>query len=553
MPLRNSMRSTDPLDLLRQSYQGAELLYKSVSTPTTFALARTCELATELTDSLYTLSHQAPQLLFSQLSLTPQDHSTLAQLAVKQAALLTLLRRKLPLPESAQRHILCALLIQPLALVSPETLTPVQQRYPALLSVQRYPELCQQLALSTTLSQCYHKVRSKPLWRTHQSALLVSFCWQVARLLLPQAGKSVGLEHIAKQCLSKADAAELFLWQCISAEPRWQLGRFLKTASQQLAMLLALKTEGTCSAILFDKQTKRFTEPMDFQTHELQLLDPRRFADWSFCHYWQTSPPEPKNSHPSLEWLEQLQRLPSVSQQSAALESEPGLANLLIKHAEQLNRQKRAPSSTLHAIALIGQENLPSVLKHCWLQSQCQQQSHPWHTLFLQIKSALCQSLLLLNHEVKALELSSSGAETLAWCCTWPLWQQQEARQSALATAQQESLFEHFLTQQFWHQAQYPKLLSKVLQHLNCPNEWLFAATHFRAPAGQALPPQKAQLLACALKLATSLYALNPSSQTKLLESLKMLHPSLPHKLKSMQDQLLTHCAPYSPLLPFCN
>ncbi len=552
MQLNSTTSSDKRLNLLAGLYQQAEALY--ASTPVSAGQVQ------QLAAALLALSQTHPALLLSQLSLTPQQQSILAVLAVKQTALLCLLQRNLKLPDSWCLLILHALLVQPLALAGDSAeLSASQQRYPALLSLKQQPELCQQLNLNAIFKLTDYKAKNRPFWQSSSTAQIVSFCWQVARLMVPGSGRYPGLEQISAALLPQADQTELLLWQAISQDSLWLTGRFLQDEEQQLLMLLnPVPHQGLLRLVCFNKQQKEFGQVVELADDGLSLLQPRTFTDWFYCSFWQESEVQlaAPDKLPNLNWLQQLSTAQTVSQQSRMLQQQPQLAALVKQQASALSRHQLELESEKHAIALIGQQNLPAVLQQSWLTQHCLLQAHPWHHQLLQFRLVLQQALLQLDQELNFFGLNSFSANTLAWCCVWPLWQQNDARFYPLVSPQGRSYLELYLKQQLWKQAQYQQLLNKVLVHLHCPVDWLIAAKHYRALPQHAQTSPQALLLAAAMELAISLFAVSDDEPARLEQSLRFLQQSSQRQLKPAshyQQLLVAATQPSTELSPLCN
>ncbi|MFC4654888.1 hypothetical protein ACFO3I_07675 [Rheinheimera marina] len=550
--MNNTTSSDKAVHLLAGLYQQAGQLYASAEV--------SASQVQQLSAALLALSQTHPALLLSQLSLTPKEQPLLALAALKQSALLCLLQRQLKLPDNWCLLMLQAVLVQPLALAdSSAEFSAAQQRYPALLSLKTFPELCKALNLAAVFKLCDHKAKNRPYWQSSSTSLMVSFCWQVARLMLPGSGRFPGLEQISALFLPQADQAEFVLWQAISQDPLWLTGRFVQDEEQQLLMLIdPVAQQGMLRLVCFDKQHKVFSAITELPEYGLTLLQPRTFNDWAYCSFWQESEVQlaTPDKLPNLHWLQQLASAQTVSQQSKMLQQQPELSELVKQQASVLSRQQLELDSEKHAIALIGQHNLPAVLQQSWLAQHCLLQAHPWHQQLLQFRQALQQALLLLDNSLDLLGLNSFTASTLAWCCCWPLWQQNDARLYPLVSAQGRGYLELYLKQQLWKQPQYQQLLCKVLSHLQCPPDWTVAAKQYRALPQQAQISAQALLLAAALELTLSLFSVAQDQAEQLEQSLRFLQQTSKKPLSAAaeyQQQLLVSVQPCTELSPLCN
>ena len=196
------------------------------------------------------IASKTPFLLLSQLSLTPATGLIASKIFIKQAALLTAIAMAGRWPEDLQLHLLKCCLLQHLPVshlletsAKAEELSAAEQqqlKFPALVTIKRHKELAESAGVFNLLRQCYGRNKGLATWQSPYFSQLVSFCWQVTRLMLPGAGKLIALEKISTQLLPQATVTEQQFWQALSClnSSSYSTGRFIRDPEANLALLL---------------------------------------------------------------------------------------------------------------------------------------------------------------------------------------------------------------------------------------------------------------------------------------------------------------------------
>lgn len=532
-------------------------------------LQRICKLTVQL-------SYQSPLLLLSQLSLTPASGCISSKLFIKQAALLTAIAMAGRWPEELLIQLFKSCLLQPLAVTAlleksakAEELNAAEQqqlKFPAVVAVKQHKELVEKAGVLNLLRQCYGKNKGLASWQSPYFSQLISFCWQVTRLMLPGAGKLVALEKVAVVLQSQATVTEQQFWQALSClnSCSYSTGRFVRDSDANLALLLCeIQTTDQVQLLLqpYNKSTKQLLPATTAPATDWQLLNPRQYNQDDWLNGWQQEhellPEWPVATDlPALSWLQQLSHAAKVSQQAQLIEQHPWLMQQLQEKASAQSRQQQKIQSTQHAIAMIGQEQLLPLLKQAWLEQHCQHQYQPHHNWLLEFRRVLAKALYLLTQPIRFYNLTQQQAELLAWCLCWPLWQQSELRFLALSHATQPvCLISHWLKQQLWQSEHYQQLTLKTLKHLQFNQSWQDACLHYRSLPTSTHSYPMAFILAFAFDLTASIFS-DGDDKDRLDHSYKFVELTLAAQRCSASDWqalLVEQTQPASQLIASCS
>lgn len=561
------------LGSLTELYQDCDVFYKEKQqlsvTQQQEVLLRVCQQTVQL-------AVNAPFLLISQLSLTPATALVSSKLFIKQAALLTAIAMAGRWPEDLLFQLLKSCLLQPLAVTNlleksakAEGLSASEQqqlKFPAVVTIKQHKELVEKAGVLNLLHQCYGKNRGLAIWQSPYFSQLISFCWQVTRLMLPGAGNLIALEKISVQLLPQATVIEQQFWQALSClhSCSYSTGRFIRDSEANLALLLCEIHSSEQIQLLvqpYDKSTKQLLPQLLLPAADWHLLNPRQYSQDNWLSGWQQENkylplwPEPTNL-PALSWLQQLSQAAKVSQQAELIEQHPWLMQQLQQKASAQSRQQQKIHSTQHAIAMLGQEQLLPLLKQAWLEQHCQQQHQPLHNWLLEFRRVLAKALYLLTQPIKFYALTVQQAELLAWCLCWPLWQQSDLRFMALShPTQAGSLISQWLKQQLWQSEHYQQLAVKTLKHLQFNQSWQDACLHYRALPTSGHSHAMAFVLSFAFDLTASVFS-DSDDNDRLKHSYKFVETQLAAHLCSAaewQMLLVEQSQPVTQLIASCS
>ena len=561
------------LGSLTEIYQDCAVFYAQKRGLTA---AQQLDLMQKICQQTAQLACKSPFLLLSQLSLTPATGLVSGKLFIKQAALLTAIAMAGRWPEDLLFQLLKCCLLQPLSVTAlleksakAEELSASelqQLKFPAVVTIKQHKELAEKAGALNVLRQCYGKNRGLAAWQSPYFSQLISFCWQVTRLMLPGAGKLIALEKIATQLLPQATAIEQQFWLALSRlnSSSYSTGRFVRDPDANLALLLCeIQTTEQMQLLVqpYDKNTKQLLPMLITPAADWQLLNPRQYSQDNWLSGWQQQHkllpewPEPVNL-PALSWLQQLSHAAKVSQQTELIEQHPWLMQQLQEKASVQSRQQQQIQSTKHAIAMLGQEQLLPLLKQAWLEQHCEQQHQPLHDWLLEFRRVLAKALFLLTQPIKFYTLTQQQAELLAWCLCWPLWQQSDLRFLALShPTQAVSLLSQWLKQQLWQSEHYQQLALKTLKHLQFNQSWQDACLHYRALPTSSHSHPMAFVLAFAFDLTASVFS-DSDDNDRLTHSYKFVEPQLAAQLCSASDWqalLVEQTQPVTQLIASCS
>ncbi|GAA0660357.1 hypothetical protein [Rheinheimera tangshanensis] len=561
------------LGSLTELYQDCDVFYMEKQQ---LSVTQQQELLQRICQQTVQLAVNTPFLLISQLSLTPASGLVSSKLFIKQAALLTVIALASRWPEDLLFQLLKSCLLQPLAVSSlieksakAEELSALEQqqlKFPAVLTIKQHKELVEKAGVLNLLHQCYGKNRGLAIWQSPYFSQLISFCWQVTRLMLPGAGSLIALEKISVQLVPQATVIELQFWQALSClhSCSYSTGRFIRDSEANLALLLCEMHSSEQIQLLvqpYDKSTKQLLPQRILPATDWHLLNPRQYSQDNWLSGWQQENkylplwPEPTNL-PALSWLQQLSQAAKVSQQAELIEQHPWLMQQLQQKASAQSRQQQKIHSTQHAIAMLGQEQLLPLLKQAWLEQHCQQQHQPLHDWLLEFRRVLAKALYLLTQPIKFYALTVQQAELLAWCLCWPLWQQSDLRFMALShPTQAGSLISHWLKQQLWQSEHYQQLAVKTLKHLQFNQSWQDACLHYRALPTSGHSHAMAFVLAFAFDLTASVFS-DSDDNDRLKHSYKFVENQLAAHLCSAaewQMLLVEQSQPVTQLIASCS
>ncbi len=503
---------------LWQAYQALELYFQqAVASGTESVLISDAEqLAAQFCQAGH---HQS--LLFSQLSLTPAEFGYCSQLAMKQWVLLATLAKQLHWPAAYTEDFMACALFR---------LTAVAANLPAAVAEQQQHLLYKAGLYRLKLSGAGFSHRQwrqlltdsslpngqKTAWQLLPNAHTIQLCCQLAFAITPTLQRpAVGLEQALRAlCLQKVHSQlHQLAWPLAAVGPTLYLcGRFCSDSIGNLQLITAIKPE--LSGHLFDITTKKLISQHQAITESsLKLLAPRRLPEVQWLDYFCTASHEELPLLPALDLMQlhQLDPNQSIRQQVQWLQQYPQYGNFLLQQASILNRQQKTVCGLQHAVALIGTERLPQLLKQAWLQQQISVLAQPYRSWFAQFSHCLAQALLLLTAQQPALELSQPQAQLLASCFSLTLQQDERCRYLPLQAAGSKlSPLVHQCFQNCWQSTELPRQTAMLATSMGLPPLWQEAVLNFRQYT-DLTPPfrpalQARLVLAFALQLSEALF-----------------------------------------------
>ena len=510
---------------------------------------------------------QQPALLQAQLALSSPAHPPIANLAMKQAVLILTMAQHGGWPLALQEQLLSASFAG-LAGLTPEMFSkefaqPQLLHDPWLLTIRHYQQQLPALWLQLFASCCRLR-QQEPIWQQNPLAAVLLLVYQLsAPMLQPATTGKLGFETLFRQQWRQATLLdqELLTLLSYSGAALHQLGRFCSDAIGVVAFIT--ETTPDLKGYLFDLNLKSLgATPTELAGSGLQLLPPKVCRDPGWLSLLvrqtrdvlETADPEPM----SLALIQQLNPDWSVSRQVTFLQSHPAFCRLLCQAASQLSRQESQITDVRHALALIGTEQLPLLLRQSWLAQQITLCAQPWRDWFKQLEHVLQQALALLAQQTKTLDLSVAQTRVLAGCISLQLQQHDELRHQPLwrESRPTQSLVSE-CRKLLWQQPDCLQQIAQLLAATGFGLLWQDAVLQFRHHVGMQADysqQQSAQLFIQFGWTLTELYFFGSTTTPAQLESLykNARHaldlPAIP--LSEWLEQLAQASHAYWPIQP---
>lgn len=451
---------------------------------------KTVLIAEQLAGEFCKLADLQPQLLRSQLALTPAAQSLTSQLAIKQAVLLHNIAKAAKWPDIITEELIACCFFRLTAVHQP-----LQQAENSIVELLQQAGLFSlKLAGNSFTHRQWRRLlhdsslssSQKPLWQQSPYASAIRFCSQISAQITPaQHQVAVGLETALQRLLQKPYQPLDLHFVNLLAQDKGQLhltGRFCSDGIGEVALITEVTPE--LKAYALDLSTKQLkSQPSQLYDSGMKLLSPARLADASWLELFVSSPAV-SAAEPllTLSELYLLNPQHSVKQQVAWLESQPKLATTLCHQARQLSRQQLPIRDLTHAVALVGADNLPLLLRLGWLaqhQHSCRQ---PYATWFYQLQQCLAASFTVLAKASSQLELLPLQAQLLAGCFCLVLMQEDNCRWYPLQQSNQTVPLALFSHQTSWQQTEFPRQVSQLVASLGFHRLWQDAVLSYRQP-----------------------------------------------------------------------
>ena len=550
---------------LHSLYQYLDRLYPQA---TNLAAAERLQLACDqIAPKFCQLYQQQPVLMQAQLALASANHSALANLALKQAVVILVIASHSRWPLSLQEHVLsasfaglCGLKSEMLSQVDED---PIQLKDPWLITLRSHQAHLPAIWLQLFASCCRLRQQA-PIWQQDPLAAVLLLAYQLTLPLCQTttAGK-VGFETVFRQLWRQSEGIGLSLLQILSRSGAqlYQLGRFCSDSIGAVAFIT--EAEPQLRGYLFDLNLKSLSaEPIALAGSGMHLLPPRVCRDQSWLSLLmrqakdllETADPEPM----SLALIQQLNPDWSVSRQVSFLQDHPAFCQLLCNAASELSRQHTQVKDLRHALALIGTEQLPVLLRQSWLAQQTELCAQPWQQWFQQLDMVFSQALQLLAAQTRRVDLTPNQAKLIAGCFNLQLQQHEVLRHLPLHRPGRNNASIVSECRTFiWQDAESLRQTAQLLAATGAKMLWQDAVLNFRTTPGiQAdySQQQAAQLLLQFGWVLTELYFWGAATQPDTLEALykNSRHAlDLPAiSLSQWLEQLQQHCQAFWPLQP---
>lgn len=548
---------------LLQLYQYLDRYYQQSAKPP--LQDKAVLLAEQLASEFLKLARSQPKLVQSQLALTVTGHSLTSQLAFKQAVLLNQLASAAQWPQPVTEELIAVVFYR---LTGVHLL--LQQHEHSIAELMHKAGLFSLKAAGNNFSYRHWRrmlrdssisVHDKPQWQLTPYAEAILFCSKLSGHITPtQHQQVVGLDNVLQRLLqSPYQASDLHFANLLAGTggELHLLGRFCSDGIGEVALITQTTPERKAYVLdLVSKQLK--PEPNQLYDQGMKLLPPARLPDTQWLELFVGQGTDFEVAPVlSLSELQLLNPNQSVRQQVAWLQTQPALAKALCQQATHLTRQHLPIRDTAHAVALVGADNLPSLLRLCWLEQQQSGCSQPYAHWFYQQQLCLAACFTLLAKASSQLELSALQAQLLAGSFCLVIMQEDNCRWYPLQQSNQTAPLALFSHQTSWQLNDYPRQVSQLIASLGFNRLWQDAVLNYREPLqmqGSYSQQQCANaLIQLGWILAESIFCPQAGWEIELLPQIKSAVkaldlPNLPLAYWQQQALELHNC--YWPLQP---
>ncbi|HCU66477.1 MAG TPA: hypothetical protein DF774_12045 [Rheinheimera sp.] len=473
---------------LLQLYQYLDRYYQQSAKPQLSDKA--VLLAEQLASEFCKLHQLQPRLMQSQLSLTVAGYSLTSQLALKQAVLLNQLGSAAKWPQSLCEELVAVVFYRLTGvhqlLQNNEHSTTELMFNAGLFSLKAAGNSFSYRHWRRLLRDSSLSSQQKALWQQTPYADAIRFCSLLSAQITPTQQQLVlGLDNALQRLLQQPyQAADLYFANLLASRggELHLIGRFCSDGIGEVALISQTTPEH--KAYVLDLASKKLKpEPSQLYDQGMKLLPPTRLPDnqWLELFIGQCAEPELVPVF-SLAELQQLNPNQSVRQQVAWLQTQPQLATALCAQASLLTRQQLPVRDPAHAVALVGADNLPFLLKICWLEQQQSDCRQPYAHWFTQLQHCLAACFSLLAKASNELELSPLQAQLLAGSFCLVMMQEDHCRWYPLQQSNQTTPLALFSHQTSWQLNDFPRQVSQLVASLGFNRLWQDAVLCYREP-----------------------------------------------------------------------
>ncbi len=460
----------------------------------------------QLAAQLIKLSQANSSLFLALLAMPPKTQTVASQLALKQASFLLYFNQHAKWPNSVCIQLLCAQLLNLRAnaglyqkLSSQEPLSDEEKRNlqdPWSPSFRLYGKRLKLTWLEQLYRGCSRQVFNRPLWQSSVYATVLTTCYQLAISTLPRQQKpGQSLEQAIRQlCATGLDPQQrAFLHRLSTLNPNfWQVGRFVQDELGEIGLIIT--TAPKLMACMLDVALKKLVvSPVELAEQPLKLLAPRACQDWQWYEAFNaltTAELESPQSRLSISVLDQLNTAYSIGKQVNWFNQHPELIEFVLQVASEYTREQQCVNDIRHALAILGTEQLPSVVRQSWLVNQIQQCHQPHQAWFGQFQQVFKSAITVIAQHSSAIKCHEHTAALLSLCFSLqlqlddqsrflPLMQPIPAEQSVQPNQSAQTLSaqaQHLI----WHAAEFLRQLSASLANLGLNRQWQDAVLSLR-------------------------------------------------------------------------
>jgi hypothetical protein len=448
-------------------------------------------IAEQLATEFCKLAKQQPHLLHSQLALTPATQSHSSVLAIKQAVLLFALAQGAKWSAVVTEDVIACSFFRLLGVSSllKSTENPPDEvlQKAGLFSLKMAGNQFQYRQWRRMLHDSSISTAQKPLHQQTPYALAVQFCSMLSvRLISTPTRAAIGLEQALQQILQQPYQPTVLHFANLLASQAQALsytGRFCSDGIGEVALIT--QTTPEIKAFILEMALKQLLpQAISISPHGMKLLPPQKLQDLSWLDLFITTSPGAAEAEPNLT-LSELHLLnphQSVRQQVAWLQTKPQLAAQLMQQASRMSRQQLQIRDLSHAVALVGADNLPLLLRMGWLEQQLENCHQPYAQWFFQLQQCLASGFEILASQSSQLDLTPLQAQLLAGSFCLVLAQDDNCRWYPLVQSNKTIPLVLFSHQTSWQQPDYPRQVSQLVASLGFSSLWQDAVLFYRQP-----------------------------------------------------------------------
>lgn len=478
-------------------------------------------LADQLAIQLYKLWQQNPRLMLALLALSPENSSAATTLAFKQAGLLLRYSQHAGWPQWLTEQMLAAQIFS-LTAIAPllqkvmhaAELTAEEQAMlpdPWSLCIRQHQQILRQHLYLSLFAGCSRSVLQMPEWQSPVYSTLLTLCYQLVLPSLPRKNQpALGIEiTLRKVCAQPMSPQQRLVLSALATENNelTQLGRFCSDQIAEVALICA--TEPKLMGYVLNLQTKKLAEqPIELISNHYKLLAPRVCRDVSWFDALTSDekpvPTPTPQSQLSLALLNQLNPLSSISKQLTWFAQHPALVDFILQVATEHNRQQLPVTDLRHALALLGTDQLPTVVRQAWLAMQileCQQPHQAW---FSQWHKTFKSALILISEHSPRIDCKEPIAQLISLSFSLQLQQDEHCRFAPLhRSGRSQTSLRHRVQVLCWQEPEFPRQVSHSLASTGLAVTWQDAALSIRhsPEPGSAYNKQQHGAMLCQLAL----------------------------------------------------
>lgn len=471
---------------------------------------KSLQIADQLAIQLHKLWQRNPKLVKAMLALVPAQLTAASCLALKQASLLLQYSEQATWPNwlteqmlAAQIFSLCGAVSLLQNMISTVALNSEDQKNlldPWSLCIRQHSTILRQHLFLGLFAGCSRATQRAAEWQSPAYSTVLQLCYQLALPTMPRHNQvTLGIEQIVPKLTQhplSPQQRHVLAMLATKEHDLSKLGRFCSDQVGEVALITS--TTPKLTGYLFDTESKKLTnKQVELVSSRYKLLSPRSCKDfaWFDVFMQEEAPAVSQPQAPlSLAVLNQLNPLSSISKQLKWFEQHPSLVDFILQVASEHNRQQLQVVDLRHALALLGSDQLPTIIRQAWLAAQIRECRQPHRAWFEQWQKTFKSALLVISEHSSRIDCKEPIAQLLALSFGLQLQQDEYCRYAPLNPAGRSS---NSLKQrvQFlcWQSADFPRQVSHSLASTGLAVTWQDAALSIRHSPEQGMPYNQQQ------------------------------------------------------------